>query len=41
MTKQQKKKVNMVFTYLIIFIIGFAMLYPIIWMFVGVRNSTK
>ena len=41
MTKQQKKKVNMVFTYLIIFIIGFAMLYPIIWMFFATFKDNK
>ena len=41
MTKQQKKKVNMVFTYLIIFIIGFAMLYPIIWMFFATFKTNE
>lgn len=33
MTKKTKKKINLVFSYIIIFIIGFIMLYPIIWMF--------
>lgn len=33
MTKKTKKQINLVFSYVIIFIIGFAMLYPIIWMF--------
>ncbi|MDY3920016.1 MAG: carbohydrate ABC transporter permease [Candidatus Limivivens sp.] len=33
MTKKTKKKVNLVLSYVVIFIIGFAMLYPIIWMF--------
>ncbi|MEI3199040.1 MAG: carbohydrate ABC transporter permease [Lachnospiraceae bacterium] len=41
MTKQQKKKVNLVFTYLIIFIIGFAMLYPIIWMFFATFKTNE
>lgn len=33
MTKETKKKVNLFASYIIIFIIGFIMLYPIIWMF--------
>jgi oligogalacturonide transport system permease protein len=33
MTKKTKKKINLAFSYVVIFIIGFALLYPIIWMF--------
>ncbi len=41
MTKKQKKRINMVFTYLIIVVIGFLMLYPIIWMFFATFKTNE
>lgn len=41
MTKKKKKSINMVLTYLIILIIGFLLLYPIIWMFFATFKTNE
>ncbi|MDO5423386.1 MAG: carbohydrate ABC transporter permease [Eubacteriales bacterium] len=41
MTKKTKKKINLVLSYVVIFIIGFAMLYPIIWMFFATFKTNE
>lgn len=40
MTKQQKKTLNLVLTYLVIILIGRVLLFPIAWM-ISARNQTN